>query len=40
MHEKRQQAFGYDVMSRAKDFHWHKTFADGRTLVEDERRHG
>jgi hypothetical protein len=32
---KLQQAFGYDAMSTAQDFCWHKIFSEGRTLVED-----
>jgi hypothetical protein len=39
-HEKLQQAFGDDAMSRAQAFRWHKMFSEGRTLVEDEQRSG
>jgi len=34
-HGKLQQAFGDDAMSRAQAFRWHKTFFEGRTIVED-----
>ena len=27
-------------MSRAQALNWHKTFSEGRTLVEDEQRSG
>jgi hypothetical protein len=33
-HEKLQQAFGDDAMSRAQAFRWHKMFSEGRTIVE------
>ena len=39
-HGKLQQAFGDDAISRAQDFHWHKMFFEGRTIVEDEQRSG
>jgi len=39
-HEKLQQAFGDDAMSRAQAFRWHKMFSEGRTIVEDEQRSG
>ena len=39
-HEKLQQAFGDDAMSRAQAFRWHKMFSEGRTIVEDEERSG
>ena len=35
-HEKLQQAFGDDVMSRAQAFRWHRMFSEGGTIVEDE----
>ena len=39
-HEKLQQAFGDDAMSRAQAFCWHKMFSEGKTIVEDEERSG
>jgi hypothetical protein len=39
-HEKFQQAFGDDAMSRAQAFRWHKMFSEGKTIVEDEERSG
>jgi hypothetical protein len=39
-HEKLQQACGDDAVSRAQAFSWHKTFSDGRNVVEDEQRGG
>jgi len=39
-HGKLQQAFGDDAMSRAKAFHWHKMFSEGRTIAEDEQLSG
>ena len=36
-HEKLQQAFGDDAMSRAQAFRWHKMFSEGKTIVENER---
>ena len=39
-HEKLQQAFGDDAMSRAQAFRWHKMFSEGKTIVEDEERSG
>jgi len=39
-HGKLQQAFGYDAMSRAQAFRWHKMFFEGRTIVEDVQRSG
>jgi hypothetical protein len=39
-HEKHQQAFGDDAMSRAQTFRWHKMFSEDRTIVEDEERCG
>lgn len=35
-----QQAFGDSAMSRSKVFEWHKRFKEGRTLLEDDPRHG
>jgi hypothetical protein len=37
-HEKIQQAFGNDAMSRAQVFRWHKMFSEGRTFVEDDHQ--
>jgi hypothetical protein len=37
-HEKLQQAFGDDAMSRAQAFRWQKMFSEGRNLLEDEQR--
>jgi hypothetical protein len=39
-HEKLQQVFGDDAMSRTQAFRWYNTFSEGRTLVEDQQRSG
>ena len=39
-HGKLQQAFGDDAWSRAQTFRWHKTFSEGRTLVDDKQSCG
>jgi hypothetical protein len=35
IHGKLQQAFRDDAVSTAQDFHWHKMFSEGRTLIEE-----
>jgi hypothetical protein len=37
-HRKLQHAFGDDALSRVQALHWHKTFSEGITIVEDEQR--
>jgi hypothetical protein len=37
IHEKLQQVFGDDAMSRAPTFHWHRKISESRTLFEDEQ---
>jgi hypothetical protein len=36
-HQKHQQAFGNDAMSRAQAFCRQNMFSEGRTLVEDKQ---
>ncbi|KAL4142816.1 hypothetical protein QTP88_005213 [Uroleucon formosanum] len=38
--QKLQQAYGEDVLSRARVFRWFKAFSEGRELIEDEPRSG
>jgi hypothetical protein len=37
-HEKLQQVFRDDAVSRTQAFRWHKMFSEGRTLVQSEQR--